>query len=290
MKHVTLFSIAFLLASSVSGCDELIPGWGGSGGGRISSYPMRAGNQWVYQRIAFQYNFRPIDTTYHFQHDTLRSLNTVDVLGTVRLPRVPGVAGDSITTTVFRAQESPSTITPGFTFYTSSGAGLYMHGYDGSSLIHPRPEPHNVLLMLNGQGFHSVRALVDYILEPLKTAMPVIQREYPPLLSIKYPLTSGDQWTFRPAGRPWRIDKQTGPARRHFGLGVRYHEVRWLYDINNDGVWDDGISILDWVSEKGLIRRFIDLRNVILTGSQGPDPIGYVDVFDESMLLTMRVY
>lgn len=40
MKHVTLFPIALMVASVISGCDELIPGWGGSGGGRISSYPM----------------------------------------------------------------------------------------------------------------------------------------------------------------------------------------------------------------------------------------------------------
>ncbi|MCZ6776800.1 MAG: hypothetical protein O7D34_10130 [Ignavibacteria bacterium] len=55
-----------------------------------------------------------------------------------------------------------------------------------------------------------------------------IIREIPPLTAIEHLLSAGTQWTFRPSGRPFRIDKQVGQEIYGSvnGMMFRYFEVR----------------------------------------------------------------
>jgi hypothetical protein len=159
------------------------------------------------------------------------------------------------------------------------------------SLIHPGPAGSTYSYRVDNLSFRSVREVIQFLEEPRLSseAANSITREYPPLTSITYPLVTGEQWTFRPQGRPWRIDKRTGALRWDAQLRLWYYEVRWLYDMNGDGVWDENISVVDKISAKGLLARRFDILNVLLTSSSGPEVVGYIDIRDEYTVTSMTV-
>ncbi|MBM2846733.1 MAG: hypothetical protein HW407_2045, partial [Bacteroidetes bacterium] len=102
LRSSVLGLTVLILTVTFLGCDELISIWTGGGvGSRITSYPMHIGNRWNYDRLFYTHNFRPIDPTYQFQPDTFGSAFTVVVTRQLNIPRVPGVAGDSIVVTEF---------------------------------------------------------------------------------------------------------------------------------------------------------------------------------------------
>lgn len=272
-----------LLTTMFSGCDEFISIWhGGNGGSSITSYPMQIGNRWTYDRFAHTYHFRPIDSTYQFHPDSFSSTITVDVTRKLLVPRVPETTTDSILVTEFRSVESGLS-SPSYNYYTQPSGSLLLQGYVPGSLIHPKPAGTLYSYHINDLSFRSVQELMHFLEEPLFSSEAVnsITREYPPLLSIVYPLTTGDQWTFRPQGRPWRIDKRTGALRWDLQQRLWYYEVRWLYDLNGDGVWDDNITVIDRISAKGLLGRTLNILDIIITSSSGPEIVGYVDMRDE---------
>jgi hypothetical protein len=182
---------------------------------------------------------------------------------------------------------------PTYSFLKQESDGLYLHGYTGSTMASPRPpQGETAGFLFADHRFTSLDDLVAFVTEPFTTDhLDTLIREYPPLKSIKYPLRDGDQWTFRPAGRPWRIDKQTGPMLRTTVLGqsVRYHEVRWLYDLFNRGRWDDFISIVDQISNKGMIRRTMNFKDIILTDETHPVGIAKIDMRDEFVVTMLNV-
>jgi len=294
MKHTLRSSVLgltiLMLTVTFLGCDELISIWtGGGGGSRITSYPMHMGDRWNYNQLYYTYNFRPIDSTYQFQPDTFSSAFTTVVTRQLNIPRVPGAAGDSIVVTEFSSTGTGQQA-PGLSYYSQTSDGLRLQGYFRGSLILPTPSGAQYSITLADRSFGSLRELLQHVEEPISRTPPdSMTREYPPLLSIKYPLQAGEQWTFRPNGCPWRIDKRTGAMRNDPVSGLWYHEVRWLYDMNGDGIWDNNISITDRISSKGLIRRTVDVRDILITTSGGPGVVGYVDVRDEYTLISMTV-
>jgi hypothetical protein len=299
MMKPTVKAITLLLAGLVLvGCDELVMVWGGGGfATRIISYPMRVGNTWVYERSSYMYNFRQTDTTYVFPRDTTRSLVTGQFTRQLKIPTIPNVPGDSLLVTEFMSLETGHTV-PSSSYYSFSSNSLFLHGYLGGSLIIPgRPglahgdhlQRDQLSFVVAGRSFRTMRDLERYVEEPLFAAHPdTIIREYPPLLGIRYPLVTGDQWTYRPTGRPFRIDKRTGPAGLDRALGLRYYEVRWMYDIDGNGEWDDFISLVDRISSRGLIRRTVDIRNIRVYNLWGEE-VGTTDYHDEYILVSVTI-
>jgi hypothetical protein len=294
-----LVSTALLLATfSIAGCEEFITGfshWNSSG--RISRYPTQAGNRWDYERIGWTHDFRIIDSSANILRDTIRTTATVEVTGEMNLPATPGVSGDSVLVSVFRTTERESS--PHIDTFISCNYlrmepnELLHHGYRGSSLVSPRPSCSRFEFAFRGKRFAHFGQLIEYVTTPFRaSAGDSIQREIPPLIVIRYPLVNGSQWTFRPAGRPWRIDKRSGPTRTGTlaGTRIRYHEVRWLYDMDNDGLWDDDIWIIDRIAESGLMGRTIEVKSVAVIGPGGPEPLGYFDYTEEIRLTSIQVH
>ena len=227
----------------------------------ISSYPMQIGNTWIYSKVAGTFNFRPLDSTATYTPDTVYGSGTVQVVGHARLPATLPPSADSIETTVFKTVETesgyPDTIIS-HRYFSADSSGLYLHGYSGGGLYGPTAREGFAQYSFHGITSSSIRGLVDaFLLEANYLEADTIIREIPPLKTIQYPLTTGDQWTFRPADRPFRIDKLVGQEKYGSvnGMLFRYFEVNWLYDLNNDGVWDENIQLIDLISDKGLVYR-----------------------------------
>ncbi len=280
-----------LLTTTFSGCDEFISIWhGGNSGRSIALYPMQIGNRWTYNRSFYTHNYRPIDSTYQFQPFSLSYTLTVEATKQLLLPRRPGIITDLIPVTEFRTVGTDRT-SPSYSYYTQSSGWLYLQGYIPSSLIDPQPAGQSQSFRLGERTFRSLQDAIRLLEEPISTtATDSITREYPPLTIIKYPLATGDQWTFRQSGRPWRIDKRTGESGWDPQFGLWYYEVRWLYDMNGDGVWDSDIIVTDRISVKGILRRRFDLLNLEVITENSPEAVGYVDVCDEYSASSLPVH
>jgi hypothetical protein len=67
------------------------------------------------------------------------------------------------------------------------------------------------------------------------------------------------------------------------GGELRFHEVRWIYD-------DTNVSIIDLISEKGLVKRNLEVKNLLITDMLHPDGVGYIDLRDETVVTSMQIH
>ncbi len=293
MKTIRL-ALSFAMVMIFSGCDEFIASFfGGAQTQPITAYPLHIGNTWQYTRHMQSYNFRPLVPGAIDPHMNYQLEYVVEVTGEQRMQRVPSLSADSITVSEIRERDGMQPQTNSYVYLEQQTNALYRHGYAGATSSTPRPPAAGATrFLLAGHMFSSLDEMTRLFVDGLVSDHPdTLVRDYPPLTSIKYPLRNGDQWTFRPTGRPWRIDKTTGPmiSSRVLGTSVRYHNVRWLYDMNNDGVWDNFISITDQISNKGMLKRTITFKDIVISDESHPEGIGKIDVKDEYVVTLMNV-
>jgi hypothetical protein len=286
-----LVTIAFLM---FQGCEQLISVfWGGGQQGPITSYPLEIGNTWHYSRHMFGQNFRPLIPGAVDPGIDLWLSYEVHVNRRINIPRVPSGIADSIRVTELRHIEREGTRNLlAYLYLRQEPDGLYRHGYTGSTLGGPRPASTNELrYVLRGSTFESPFALVEFLTRDIPgDLVDSLIREYPPLKAVHYPLQYGDRWVFRGSGFV-RIDKQTGPMMRTSVLGkpVRYHEVQWFYDLENNGTWDDDLTMIDEISDKGMIGRELIARDILVTDPIHPEGIGWLDIVDRFEITLLGV-
>jgi len=58
--------------------------------------------------------------------------------------------------------------------------------------------------------------------------------------------------------------------------------------FDNNGQWDEDIVFFDWVSTKGLIRRYTLYKDLIWR-IDNPEPLGKFDAKDEYSLIGLRL-
>lgn len=243
-------------------------------------YPLQVGNQWVYQRLFYAFNFRPLDEGRTLPSDTVRATVTVNIIKEVMLQ-------DSIKSVQFLEEyvENSRSITDE-SYYSNKQGGLYFYAYRkaaGAPMIPKKAAGTSILF--NGQRFHHLseitRLLTHAVVEP---AADSLIYETPPLLCLKYPFSLNSQWTYRKVG-PFRIDKKI-VAQEEVSVPAgtfSCYKIQWMFDLNSNGAWDENIVFYDHVCEKGLIRRSILYKDVQATGESG-EPLGTYDAIDEGQL------
>ena len=292
-RTLALFLPVLLIMTS---CFKDIPGPGG-GFFFPAGYPHHVGDSWTYELNGGTYNFRPIDSTVHYTPDTLFAVATVTITGEQALPTT-FLPGDSVSALVFEATEQqmrPVAQTfVSVNYFTLTDTAFLLHGYSGSggTLITPTAARTIGRVSIAGRSFGCFREMIDALTSngPSSTT-DTIMREVPPLKAIEYPLIAGSQWTFRPSGRPWRIDKQAVGSTSLVVGGTTYQcsIVRWLEDLGNEGTWDADISIVDYIAIEGLLKRSIEVRNVSVSTVTNPDGIGLVDFKREYLATTVNL-
>jgi hypothetical protein len=138
--------------------------------------------------------------------------------------------------------------------------------------------------------FRSYRELSQYIQNLVPNygvSSDSIIFEDPPVRCLEYPLRVGAQWTYREAGNPWHMDKKVLRKRRFEVEAGDFScfEIRWLYDFDNDGSWDEDIWITDYMSSIGLVDRRIFVGGSAESDEYGNE-LGFIDSFDEYELLS----
>lgn len=282
MKHYFNLLLIIGLFTVTTGCDK-DDNPVGPNNNEDFVYPLQVGNQWEYSRISSTFNFRP-----NTSNNNQLSEGTTTSSVMIQITKNETI-NDSVETCVLQETVTGNNRTfVDESCYANRDSGLYFYAYHGSGNVIPKALHHNQILF-KGRYFNNVREIISYITKAVPGNYVMndsLTYEIPPLLSLKYPLEKGSQWTYRYPGQPWRIDKKiTGDKKVRVPAGTFVcFKIQWLYDMDHDNEWDNDIVFYDYVCEKGLIKRSVLIKNQMLTGEDGPEPIGLIDSMDESVL------
>ena len=67
------------------------------------------------------------------------------------------------------------------------------------------------------------------------------------------------------------------------------YQIKWLYDLDHDGIWDDHIWIIDNISSQGLVSRSIYVLGSIYMDQYGNPFDGYVNSMQHHTLTFTNV-
>ena len=234
-------------------------------------FPLAVGNRWGYGMSLRNVG---VDISAPQAPDTL-------VLGTASMQIVGDtVLQDSIPVMIVAQEEAgPYGTDVNATLYVrNTSEGRLTYGYSGGSHITPGKAASGAI-SFRGQAYGSVdqliAELIDLLPYPPRTHG-AITLEDPPVIALKYPLEEGQRWTYRSGGDlPFQIDKRVlgtesiETAAGKFDVTV----VRWLYDLGQDGTFEDSMWIEDRIADEGLVRREIGVLGIVQNG-------GYENVLD----------
>lgn len=249
------------------------------------SYPLETGNRWHYTGIITRSDNYPEQVGNEYEmDDTVQTIS--EVLG-IKMLR------DSIETIAMGATGTGEPDDLSYIhYYQLTDKGLYIVAYEsaGGHIIHPKISKH-AAIQFKSYRFSNISELSQFVelaLPQNKSLVDSIIFEEPPVLTLKFPLTIGSQWTYRADYNPWRIDKRVvGKKDIHLNMGTfNCYHIQWLYDWDHNGEWDEDIWIDDYLCEKGLMNRKITLIGVNYTDESG-NPIDSFNMTQEYTLTEM---
>lgn len=282
MKRINLTTILFLSGLVIFSCnkedeqnDEFI-------------YPLSVGNSWEYLRELNLYFYPDSTVEYPAYEDTLTISAdiSVSVTGAVFL-------NDTLETIEVVSIEFDTTNTyTGKHYYKNDDEGLYIYAYIPSGTIYPRKQEKTSIFFkgMEFDDFHQLSNFVHQLSPNSRILLDSIRFEVPPVKTLQYPIEIGAQWTYREDNDPWRMDKLVADQKIvELEIGTfDCYEIKWLYDFDHDGIWDDDIWIIDYLSTKGLIQRNITILRIIEMTTYGSTG-RYFDGFDIYTLTELNV-
>lgn len=234
----------------------------------VTSYPMTIGTEWTYDRNVIVKKYKP-DTS-----ETIISIDTFHFVVTVWIDK------DTILGTMhvkaFKCQEENSnSISTQFNFIDNEGLKNYAYLNPGGPFVFAKKSGHIKSAMpLNFVWDHSILAGGGIIYESN------------PTLDIKLPLENNQLWTFRKPtdARPLQIDKQVIGMETVNLINQNFtcYKIDWIYKYD---LSFSGIKIMDWISDKGLIKRLTIGNGQLLVNDQG-EPTN--DRFQAIEILTLK--
>ena len=248
----------------------------------VQSYPFKTGSVWAYQASISEYNFRPLVSGIAFRETTFYWSARVEVLGEVMLQ-------DSVHTWELRSTENfNSSSSAGINYYTQRNDSLYLFAYSGGSSLPMPKQPLQVRYRLMNRSYGSVRELLslsdENFVRSSSTVSDSVIVETPSPKTLVFPLKEGLSWTYREHGHPFFIGKKiTGTESVTTPAGsFSTYNLQWSWDMDENGVIDTNITGTDNITDKGLVKRSIVIRNLALVTEVDPEtPVAYIDVKEE---------
>jgi hypothetical protein len=167
------------------------------------------------------------------------------------------------------------------TFYSNRADGFYMHGYKSAgTMCLPKSNVANKILF-KGYAFNNIREITDFLVQSIplhKVSIDSLIIEQPPIKILDYPLKVGARWSYRLEHDPWRIDREvlaTETVQVPAGKFVCY-KIRFHYDFDNDGEWDENVVLTDYISSQGLVKRVGEYKDLEQTDETG----AIIDTFE----------
>lgn len=239
-------------------------------------YPLAVGNAWEYE-CEWNTYFYSDSSVIPVYEDTTTFIYNVSAVITARETLRGTIHAFRF---VAEMEENGMTFT-GEEYLNNREDGLYLYAYRGGALNVVPKRLAAGRVVFKGRSFDSIAELV----RTMEQALPLLRVlgdslifEDPPIKTLSYPLEVGETWIYRQADNPWRMDKEviaqdstTVPAGQFF-----CYQVRYLYDMDEDGEWDEDIAVYDWIGEVGLVRRQARFSGMVHITASG-DTVGYFD-------------
>lgn len=269
-----------VLAYSIDGDTASSPIWRFSTS-RTFIMPLAVGNRWDYSTMYYHYNFQPEslgtilgDTVYGNRTETITTMDT--------LP-------DSTETYVIHSVWSRGDVSGDeFVYRNNTDDGYYTYAYwipDEPTLQRLRP---GYSFQFHGRRFGSLSDLYRFITTAVQASAKQafdtgIVLEDPPLRELAYPLEVGRQWVYRQKdlNGPFDMGEEVVEKQNLIVSAGQFEcfKVRWYWDIDNDGNWDDDIDGYDYVGGIGLVKREFLIYGVTVVDDHG-SILGTFDSFD----------
>ncbi len=262
--------------------------------GTHCAYPLVPGHVWRYTGKNWVDNVRPDSITGQWMIPTY-ALSTVTVLG--RQDPIDLYSPYVVVESLLYSEEEFNSAYVKQTLLENFQDGLFNLGESGSFGVGPTPRtsPHAPCMMLEGIKLTGASELLGVLTTgniPLFKPDPdgsQEQRSGSPQVGdqvLKYPLKVGASWVFRAGTGIGTISKKvvarisvTVPAGT-----FRCYKIQWLYDGGTS--FSDGSQILffDYISDAGLVKRAIEIKNVTLATYENASGYAHGDSHMEFVL------
>jgi len=257
--------------------------------GPVNNYPAATRSFWYYSCTDSVFNFRPTKPV-QFNDWITYSNARVEILGRDTMADGKEAMKFKETTDLYGTRVN---------YYRRSGDTLLLiahAGYNSNSALLKGSSGH--AYVFGGHRFRTVGELcavmtTEAMLPASFNADTIIYEATPPRVLL-FPLSVGKEWTMRQ-----RMDtngvtvnkKVIGSEVLTMPPGLMpVFKIQWFWDVNNDGVWDSDFICYDYVGDRGMVKRDIMFKNVVITTSECPDGIGLVDVLSEKRLNSFMIY
>jgi hypothetical protein len=269
MQNMKLKQLLIIISLSgiLLGCDNK----SGNVAPTVEDYPMTVGSEWIYNRLIIMKYFESKTS------DKVTEIDSINFTVKVWIDK-DTVLNDTLPVKVFRSQESDegsvSTL-----FLNMDKEGLKTYAYSNpmgatafakkGTTIKPDFVPY-----LNMATEGKARAKSDIVFEDK------------PALNIKMPLTLGSSWTYRYPTEtiPLQIVKKVTGTETINIAGENFSCFKIQFEYLYSPAFE-GISLTDWISNKGLIKRKTVHKRVTLTYRDGEPSDSNVQLIE---ILTLK--
>jgi hypothetical protein len=237
-------------------------------------FPLKIGNSWSYNHTNSFNNFRPDSIRHYLIGDSSITVNSSVTRDTL----LNGIR-------VFELVENDGNYWNYYGYYANQDSGLFKYAYINSGQILPKSS--GIRFFVNGKFYNNIHELIrnqEEKIRLIKTSLDSLQILSPPRKIYPYPVIIGSEWNL--TSDYFRINKEIEGreiVETNSGLHSCY-KIKWKYDMNNNGQWDDDIIVYEYYGAKGLVKRIIIVKDILVSTEHSPEGIGYVDFLSESTL------
>ncbi|UCD94933.1 MAG: hypothetical protein JSU69_02465 [Candidatus Zixiibacteriota bacterium] len=250
------------------------------------TYPLEIGNRWSYNGVFTMINCEP-DTACSLEHYSAHFTSVVEIESVDTFMDTLETYKFHETLTEHRYDTVPNgeTVYHTYNYFRNASDGFYWHASSGpNTRVSPVKLHPDVLFLFRGQRYSTIQEIFQKIERtPRLAGVAADTPNYndPPPLCLRYPLAVGSQWSFREDCDPWCMDKKilSWKSISVFMQEFDCYDIRWLWDMDDDGQWDDDIERHDYLAEIGLVTRATIFRDIVATTVTG-DTLGIFDVWE----------
>ncbi len=219
----------------------------------INSYPMAAGNEWIYGRQVIIEKYDGKTNLNNTDPDTLNFIITLWIAKDT-------VLNDTMPVTTFKHRvDEDNRESIEYNFLDEDGLKNYAYANAGGNFF---PKKHGLFCsMIPGLHNKNKHGRSDEIFY-----------EIPPTLKIKLPLKKDMEWTMKePSSESqgsFRIDKQVVGMETLEITGRKYECLKVQWDISHPPLSSEN-EITDWMAKEGLIKRLTLTDTAAITNETG---------------------
>ena len=238
-------------------------------------YPLKIGNKWNYNVSTVYTNIQP---------DSIKTLLN-DFIFNIQLSITKDTLLDS--NLVYEMKQESDDFSDSYAYYSNEEDGFLKYGYsNGPNLGLPKANTIKRFLF-KGTYFNSITELInkqDETVFAFKKLNDSINFFEQPQKIYVYPFKVGNEWVF--SSEYIFINKEiVSKELVQISSGIyECFKIKWKFDFDMDGNWDEDFAIYEYVSSKGIIKVTYTIKDITITSIENPDGIGKADVKYERVL------